>query len=146
MTARADELDGYSPGAATLITTGGDGQVQSRELVHPDDPSQTVWYVWIVVEGDVVRVLCPVRAVADDRRDLGHRICNDYNALPRWPTLYCLPWGEQYTAVLGVRIPRRPAELRELTLLEVLQAIDRLLADAPVAHRELAAADWTSPG
>ena len=105
------------------------------------DPTRTAWHVWIVVEGEVVRALCPVRAVADDRRELGHRICNDYNGLPRWPTLHCLPWGEEYTAVLAVRIPRRPPELRDLTLLEVLQAIDHILVDAPIAHRELADAD-----
>jgi hypothetical protein len=71
---------------------------------------------------------------------LGHELCNDYNTLPRWPTLYCLPWGDDYTAVLAVRIPRRPEEMRELTMLEILQAIDRILVDAPNAYRELAAA------
>ena len=82
MTARGQELDGYASGAAALIAGGEDGHVQSRELVHPDDPARTAWYVWIVVEGEMVRALCPVRAVADDRRALGHQICTDYNALP----------------------------------------------------------------
>ncbi|HEY1508237.1 MAG TPA: hypothetical protein VGF93_04490 [Solirubrobacteraceae bacterium] len=89
MTASAEELDGYAPGASA---------------------------------------------------QLGHELCNDYNTLPRWPTLYCLPWGEDSTAVLAVRIPRRPEEMREMTMLEILQAIDRILVDAPNAYRELAAA------
>lgn len=140
MTASAEELDGYAPGASALILSGDDGQVQTRELVHHADPTQAAWYVWIVVQGEVVRVLCPIRAIADDRRELGHELCNDYNTLPRWPMLYCLPWGDDYTAVLAVRIPRRPEEMRELTMLEILQAIDRILVDAPNAYRELAAA------
>lgn len=140
MTASADELDGYAPGASALILSGDDGQVQTRELVRQEDPREGAWYVWIVVEGEVVRVLCPIRAVADDRRDLGHELCNDYNTLPRWPTLYCLPWGDGYTAVLAVRIQRRPEEMRELTMIEVLDAIDRILVDAPIVYRELAAA------
>jgi hypothetical protein len=140
VTASAEELDGYAPGASALILSGEDGQVQTRELVHHEDPTQGAWYVWIVAEGDVVRVLCPIRAVADDRRELGHELCNDYNTLARWPTLYCLPWGDDYTAVLAVRIPRRPEEMRELTMLEILEAIDRILVDAPIAYRELAAA------
>ena len=88
VTTRADELDGYAPGASALIVAGEDGQVQTRELTHPEDPTQAAWYLWITVEGDVVRVLCPLQRIADHRRDLGHRICNDYNALPRWPRLY----------------------------------------------------------
>jgi hypothetical protein len=140
VTTRADELDGYAPGASALILVGDDGQVQTRELTHPEDPTQAAWYLWIVVEGDVVRVLCPLQRIADERHDLGHRICNDYNSLPRWPRLYCLPWGDDYTAVLGVSLPRRPEELRELALLEVLEAIDIVLVDAPLAHRELGAA------
>jgi hypothetical protein len=140
VTASADELDGYAPGASALILSGDDGQVQTRELVRQEDPREGAWYVWIVVEGEVVRVLCPIRAVADDRRDLGHELCNDYNTLPRWPTLYCLPWGDGYTAVLAVRIQRRPEEMRELTMIEVLDAIDRILVDAPIVYRELAAA------
>jgi hypothetical protein len=52
VTATAEELDGYAPGASALILSGEDGQVQTRELVHHEDPKQGAWYVWIVAEGE----------------------------------------------------------------------------------------------